>query len=283
MQLAVLFALSLFLTTFAFAYAGDSIESKALKIPPVVFKGKSLPCPVLDLHAALKTKQGKCMSQALQHMEINDRDPQGNTVLHKAVAMNNLPVVKFLIRHGADYNYRDYKGLTARQIAESENNRRLTDYFLELETETQRLFDAVEQNNIVAASSSLMRGAALGARDIRLDTLLHRAAQSNFPEMGKLLIQHGAQLEARNHLGETPLITAALRDQIDFMEMLVNAGANVNAIDERRRTALDLAGVQENPKVLKLLKAAKAREGVSASVEHDWSESGPEIGNRGAP
>ncbi len=284
MQLVALLTLSIFLTTYALVYAEGplSVEGKTLRVAPPL-KKKPPPCPRLDLHAALKTRNAQCIGDSLRHMDVNDRDPRGDTALHKAVAMNNLNVIKFLVKRGADILYRDFNGFNARQIADNASNRPLVDYFMELERETERLFEAVEANDIVAASSSLLRGAALGARDVRLDTLLHRAAQSNFPQMGQLLIHHGAGIEARNHLGETPLISAALRDHAEFMEMLVKAGANVNAVDERRRTALDLAGVKENPKVLKLLKTSKARAGTPASVEHDWSESGPPVGPWGSP
>jgi ankyrin repeat protein len=280
MQLALLLALSIFLTAFSFAYAEDtpSIEHKTLRLPP---PAKTKPCPAaatLNLHSALKTKRAACMGAALRHMDINDRDAEGNTALHKAVAMNNLPVIKFLVKNGADIHFKDFLGYDARQIADNAGNRRLTDYFLELERETERLHEAVEANNIVAASSSLLRGASLGMRDLRLDTVLHRAAQSNFPDLGRLLIHHGARLEARNYLGETPLITAAMRDHYEFMKMLLEAGANVNAIDERRRTALDLVRGRADPRLMKLMAKSRARAGSPASVEFDWTESGPPVG-----
>jgi len=284
-QLALLFALSVFLTIFSFAYAESppsSIENRTFRLPTP--SPEKAPCASsLDLHAALKTKRGICMQEALKHMDINDRDTEGNTALHKAVTMNNMPVIKFLVRNNSDIHFKDFHGYNAIQIAENAGNKRLTEYFRGLERETERLQEAVEANDIVATSSSLLRGASLGMRDLRLDTILHRAAQSNFSEIGKLLIHHGAKIEARNYLGETPLHCAAMRDHHEFMKMLIEAGANVNAVDERRHSVLDMAEIRGDPAILLLLKESSksgkpTRKGSAASVEFDWSESGRPAG-----
>lgn len=249
--------------------ATTTMERKALPLSP--------PCPKLDLHAAVKSRQAKCIAPALKHMDVNDRDVDGNAPLHNAIRLQNFAAIKMLVKHGADIRFRDFGGHNAKELAAELGLRRLEDYFAALERETERLQAAVESNDLVAASSSLMRGASLGMRDTRADTILHRAAQSNFPEMGRLLIHHGARLEARNYLGETPLHCAALREHFEFMKMLIAAGANVNAIDERRRTPLDLAGAREDPKILELWKQSRARSGSPAAVEFDWTESGPPV------
>lgn len=238
---------------------------------------KPAPCPRLDLHAAVRSGRPSCLGPALRHMDVNDRDEDGNSPLHNAIHAGSLPMARALVRSGADIRMYDFQGNNALRLAEQLGHARLARYFTVVERETQRLYDAVEANDVVAASSSLQRGASLGMRDIRADTLLHRAAQSNLPEMGTLLIHHGAKLEARNYLGETPLHAAALRDHYEFMRVLVEAGANVNALDERRRTPLDLGALREDPRVMRLLQHARAKRGSPASVEHDFTESGPPV------
>lgn len=278
MPLPILVFLSLCLTFVALkASASDSpsltLDSHRLDVKPPTQKNPP-PCPRYDLHAALKSGLGPaCLAEATRNMDVNDREVNGDTALHLAIRLNDFAAVKLLVKKGADIHMKDFDGYDARGIADNRLNRRLTDYFLELERESERLLEAADNNDIVAVQSSLRRGASLGMRDIRLDTVLHKAAQSNFPEVGRLLIHHGARMEARNYLGETPLISASLRDHYDFMKMLLEEGANVNAIDERRQTALDIAGIRARPEILKLLQAKSARAGSRASVEHDWSES----------
>ncbi len=282
MPLFVLFILSAALTLAAVkAVAADpqnSIEHNRLNLRPPPPRKTRPPCPELNLHAALLSGHGpSCLEKAARNMDVNDRDSEGETALHQAAGRNDLQAAKTLVKLGADLRLKDYQGRDPGQIAETSRFYKLADYLREVERETERLLDAVENNDTVAASSSLKRGAALGTRDIRLDTLLHRAAQSNFPDMGALLIHHGAKLEARNYLGETPLHAAALRDHKEFIRMLLWEGANVNAVDERRRTPLDLAEVRANPEILKLFSQRKARNGAPASVEHTWTESGPPV------
>lgn len=279
MPLFYLALLSFCLTFAAMKATAATIEDPRLQLKPPA--PRKAPCPKLDLHAALASGLGPaCLAEAAKNMDVNDRDVNGDTALHKAVARDDLPAIKALVKAGADLHLKDFHGYDAKQIADNRLNRRLTDYFRGLERESERLLEAVEANDAVAVNASLRRGAALGMRDLRLDTVLHRAAQSNFPEIGRLLIHHGARIEARNYLGETPLITAALRDHHDFMKMLLEEGANVNAIDERRQTARDIAEIRADPKILALLKNGRA--GARASVEFDWSESGPPVGPWGS-
>lgn len=239
--------------------------------PPKAAAGQPpIPCTRYDLHGAVQFARTDCLQLAIRHMDVNDRDMYGDTPLHSAIHFRNAAAIRFLIRNGADLHLPDFQGRNAIQLAESLNYRRLQEFLLAVERETERLQEAVENGDAVAASDSLLRGASLGMRDIRLDTVLHRAAESGLTEVGRLLVKHGANLEARNYLGETPLVTAALRDNKEFMKMLIEAGANVNAIDERRRTVRDIAELHADPQIVAMLDKKHARNGAAASVEHDF-------------
>jgi ankyrin repeat protein len=264
------------------AYAGPgSMENNALPLPAAK---KQAPCPRLDLHAAVRYRKTSCFATALSHMDVNDRDAAGDSPLHNAIQLRNGPAIRFLVRNGADLHLRDFQGYTPRELAENLGYRRLGESLLQVERETERLYEAVDANDIVAASNSLLREASLGTRDVRLDTPLHKAAQSNLAEMAQLLIHSGARLEARNYLGETPLHAAALRDHRAVMAALIDAGANVNALDERRNTPLDISERHGDERILAMLRKKKAGNGTPASVEFDFTgdavASGPETISR---
>jgi ankyrin repeat protein len=210
-----------------------------------------------------------CLQQAIRHMDVNDRDVDGDTPLHNAIHFRNAAAIKFLIRNGADIHLKDFEGRNAIDLANVLGYRRLYEFLCALERETERLGEAVDSNDTVGVSNSLLRGASLGMRDLRLDTPLHRAAESGVTDVGRLLVHHGAALEARNYLGETPLLVAMLREQPEFARMLIEAGANVNALDERRRTPLDIAESKGNDLLVAMLQRKKARHGAAESAAFD--------------
>jgi ankyrin repeat protein len=260
----------------------SALAAPELSVPMLV-PGEKKICAGNDLFAAIRSRDLDCLALSLGHMDVNDRDADGNPPLHYAVRLHNAAAIRLLLKNGADLHQRDFASLRPRELAEQLGYNRLARYFQEMERETERLWDAVDRNDLVAASDSLQRGASWGTRDLRLDTLLHKAAQSDFSEMGKLLLHYGARLESRNYLGETPLHAAALRDHFDFMKMLLAAGANPNAVNERRETPLDLAEIREDPRILALLKRARARKGSGASVEFDFTGMEPAAANEGGP
>lgn len=259
--------LALIITLFTLPAFAAGPENKAVKIPPP----EKNTCPKLDLFRALATKNEKCLQEAIRFMDVNEVDSQGDTPLHAAILGRNKVALNFLLRHGADLNARDYQQLSPRELADQLGYRKLADYLLGIERETERLLEAMESGDLQAANASLLRGASVGTRNSRQDSLLHRAAQSNLPEMATLLLRYGANVNARNYLGETPLHSAALRDFRETMKVLLAAGANPSALNHRRETALDLARVQSDPEIMALLRKYKARQGSRADVSLEIS------------
>lgn len=259
---------SLLLLTLQAGAMAPTVEKNYLALP-----SSAAPCN-LDIHKAIESADDRCLEQAITHMDINDRSEYGDTALHEAIRAKNLKAVRFLLKNQADMMLRDFQGQTARELAEGLGFQEIAHYLLSMERESERLAEAVDRDDLVAASNSLQRGAPLGTRDnIRLDSLLHKAAQSNLTEMAALLIKHGANLEARNYLGETPLHSALLRGFRETTIALVKAGANVNALDERRFTAYDIVVRNGFTDLEALFKKHHAREGTATSVEFDFGGS----------
>lgn len=225
------------------------------------------PCPRLDLLTAVREGHGlPCLRRAARNMDANEQDREGNTPLHVAILTRNAPAIHFLLGHGADLSLRNFATQTPRELAEAQGYRVLADYLSDRELETERLFAAVEENDLQAARLSLKRGASISTRTTRMDSALHRASQSGFAQMTKLLLQAGASPRVRNYLGETPLHSAALRDFSEVIDLLLRAGADPNAVNQRRETALDLSSGRADAPTQKLLAKAKATHGTPANV-----------------
>jgi ankyrin repeat protein len=233
-------------------------------LPTLVFASPELPianpkmkCPRLDVFAALQTRQVKCIDEALKNMDVNSADLDGNTPLHAAILARDKNAVLLFLKRGANLVLRNDLNQTPREMAEALRYERVARFFAKRELETERLMAAVEQGDVVQANASLLRGASIGTTNVRGDTPLHRAVQSDFPELALLLIRAGANVNARNYLGETPLHAAAMRDFSASARVLLQQGANPSALNHRRESPLDLAGGQ----VSALLVKYKARPG----------------------
>lgn len=238
---------------------------------PSAYPKKS--CNQTDLFEAINIPGASCVAQAIKSMDINEVDSNGNTPLHHAIYKKNGGAILFLIKSGSDLNQKNFQQFTPRELAENLGYRKVSEYLSKVELETERLEQAVDFNDLAAAKHSLAKGASIGSRNLRKDTLLHRAAQSGLVEMGLLLLNSGADLEAKNYLGETPLHAAALRGFKGFMNALLQAGANPNVLNFRRETPLDLAVARSGPGTLALLKKYSAHGGSRADVSLEVSGS----------
>ena len=66
------------------------------------------------------------------------------TPLHKAVAISSLPIIKYLVDNGADYNLVDENNLSALDYAIDERNKEIIQYFLDKNIEESKLIKMKE-------------------------------------------------------------------------------------------------------------------------------------------
>ncbi|MFC1766841.1 ankyrin repeat domain-containing protein [Planctomycetota bacterium] len=166
---------------------------------------------------------------------------RGRTPLHEAASISyvsydpvtddrivagNIPVLEFLLAHGAQADARDASGLNA-------------------------LLDALISESVDAMRLLVAHGADVNTRDSYDGwTVLHHAAYS-LPfeqlEAVQLLVSRGASIDARALDGETPLHKAALVGDMHIVNYLVKHGADLHASSRRGETPQDFLDEPNDP------------------------------------
>ncbi len=151
---------------------------------------------------------------------------------------DNLPVIRYLLSHGADVNMKAGDGTAA-------------------------LIAAASGGHADVVQLLLAHRANINVRDRQGATALMRAAHTN---MVKLLLAHGADVKARDSDGTTALMLAAYQGSVESVKMLLAHGAEINVRDKYGNTALGWAtrggppGLnQGRPVIMTILKAAGAK------------------------
>lgn len=102
---------------------------------------------------------------------------------------------------------------------------------------SNRLFEAIDNGNLVEVKHLLSLGVNLEIRDDRGNTPLLAAAAFQ-RDIANELLNRGADPNAKNAFGATALHLAAVQFSIDLVKELINKGANVNIRDNENQTAL---------------------------------------------
>jgi ankyrin repeat protein len=142
-----------------------------------------------------------------------------STPLEMAVAQNMVPVVRHLLRNGADPNTLDREGRICLHIAvENDSTGQLTELLLEAGADPNNvgnpkdslldrkspLHRAAEHGHDSAVLHLLNAGAHVNLLDSRGRTALHYAVAGNHAKIVGLLIERGADLTAKDNDGLVP-------------------------------------------------------------------------------
>ena len=110
----------------------------------------------------------------------------------------------------------------------------------------------------------IRHGADVAARDDTHSTPLHLASSKRSAETVDILIRNGADVNAQNANRSTPLHLAAssrLALEGTIVRLLLRHGANAYAKDREGRTPLDVALLEGNSWIAKLLSDHDSRRG----------------------
>jgi uncharacterized protein len=197
---------------------------------------------------------------------INARDGGGYTPLIHAAEKGQLPVLDWLVGHGADVNARNAQLATALLQAV---------WFHRIDC-AKRLLRAGADPNLAddELRTPLLSAATMGYRSVAVDLFTPRAriateapeSTDGYVEIAALLIEHGADVNARNEDGATPLHQAArwgTEAHQEMCDLLISRGADINCIDgdgSSGVTPLEAARQAGNRKMTEFLLARGARD-----------------------
>jgi ankyrin repeat protein len=178
-------------------------DVKALDSVPDFFSGPGLNALML----AAKSSDVRTVKLLAQHgLDVNARNPNGDTALFEAAWAGNTDVVRYLISKGADVNAEiaqfPFKGFTPLAIAAATDHAEIADM-------------------LIAA------GARVRARDGAGYEPLHWAAMSERGDarLVRLLIAAGADVNVKGAFEETAFSWAARRGRTAIVDALREAGA----------------------------------------------------------
>ena len=155
-------------------------------------------------------------------------DSIGSNALLLASQFHHKEIIKILLDHNADVNFKNYLNKTALEyVANNDNN-----------------FDiAVEFIN---------RGADVNAVDNENATPLMYAASGNAKKILNLLIEHNADINIQTKSGYTALILAAMHNHINIVKILIKNKADVSARDGYGRRCLYYADENWNAEMYEI-------------------------------
>lgn len=180
--------------------------------------------------------------------DVNARDAQGGTPLHRLLSQQPLPagsrdIVALLIEKGADI--KTYAGLEPYPYPGNGWKPHNSDTPLDA---------AIISGDIELVKLLLDKGASLTGRSEHMDTpLLVAIKTGQSTEMAKLLIDRGSDINAGDEVGMTPLTRALWSGNPDIAKYLVAKGADVNLTGPGDDTPLMRAVRANNLEIVTLL------------------------------
>ncbi|WP_457678359.1 ankyrin repeat domain-containing protein [Thermovibrio sp.] len=192
-----------------------------------------------EFFLALRSGDYKKVEELIESgkVPVDYRNKFDQTPLYYAADTDSVEFAKFLIKHGAKVNAKDYFGLTP-------------------------LHEAVIRGSYKVAKLLIESGAEVNAKDQYGYTPLHLAAIYNRPKIAELLIKHGAKVNAKDNYGNTPLHYCGTTPGTEATaKVLLESGANPLIKNNRGKTPLDLANETKNFPVSRLIAKYLEKEG----------------------
>jgi len=183
-------------------------------------------------------------------------DENGSTSLQLAADKGKLHMVKLLVAKGADVNAKiqkeGHKDRTAKSLALGRNYKEIVEFLYAHGADIPKIHLAAYRGDLEAVKSLIEGGIEVDAKDDD-GTPLHYAAMAGNEAVAQYLIDSDANTNAGNRNGWTPLHFAAIGGSDEVARMLVAKGADVEIRSDNGQTPLLRASAEGNKEVIEVL------------------------------
>ena len=160
--------------------------------------------------------------------DINANDVNEFTSLHHAAEYGHEAIVHLLLERGVDINAKDRSGMTALYVAA----------YCKREAIVRLLLEGGADSNVKAEPGTIA---------------LHCAVYKGYEAIARLLLENGSDIHAIHGNGETALHIAMIHGTKRIVQLLLKKGADPNARNYLHETPLDVARKDGKMTVVKLL------------------------------
>ena len=157
--------------------------------------------------------------------DVNAKDKNGNTPLHRASNSGGIENVKYLVEQGANVNAKDGFGATPLHGAFSAG----------------------------VAKYLIMHGADVNAKDNDGNTPLHVGIYMSNKEVVEFFVECGADVNAKNNNGCTPLHWACQEADTGIAKYLIEHGADIRAKNKEGELAFGLAAKGHHTEIVQYM------------------------------
>ena len=179
-----------------------------------------------------QSEQVKVMNFLIKNgANVNAKDSRGITPLHHASSSENLKAISFLIKSGAKVNSKNQNGVTPLHMATAFEN-------------PKAVFILIRNGaNVNAKTTSLWSPSK---------TPLIWASQIGARDVASLLAKK-SDINLKNQLGRSALHYASEHGNLDIVSILIKYGANINTKDIKGVTPLSLAKKNKHKEIVNTL------------------------------
>jgi ankyrin repeat protein len=256
----------------------DTLDMRAAKLAAAIdalLKGRA---DTTKLHLAVEQQMQPVVEYCVKHdkLEVRRADGDGNTPLHIAAIVSNLPAAKSLLAAGADVNARNQRGDTPLHLAVAKGDRAMVALLIA----AGATLDVVDQDgntplhaaalagDVAIVEQLLAAGCKVDPRNKDGNTPAHLAAWKGHDAVLRALLAAGAKDQA-NTDGNTPLHFASLRGHKGAVEALIKGGSNLEAKNKDGATALQLATEADEMDIVELMVRGGAK--ISVAKANGWT------------